>query len=135
MGFDVTYWLDNTTTRSDEDESGNPRETVPPVYAVEDHYSDPDDKYDLIVTHIEKARNGDLEDLYITFSSAVTLQARSYAETINPRLSEHLAASPQGRLGIVAMDYFEGPRELVSNVIKTNPDWHDQRFRSGNVQR
>ena len=120
MGVDVTYWLDNTMTRSDEDEHGNPRETAPPVYAIEDHYSDPDDKYTLVVTHIEKARHGDLEDLYITFSSAVSLQASSHAETINPRLNDHLAASPHGRLGIIAMDYFEGPRELVSNVIKTN---------------
>ncbi len=120
MGFDVTYWLDDTTTRSSEDENGNPRETVPPIYDVEDHYSDPDDKYDLIVRHIEKARSGDLEDLYITFSSAVTLQASGYSDTINPLLNDYLVASTEGRIGIIAMDYFEEPRELVSNVIRMN---------------
>ncbi len=120
MGFDVTYWLDNTTTRSSEDEKGNPRTAAPPVYHVEDHHNDPDDKYSLIVTHIEKARRGDPKDLYITFSSAVTLQADGYSEKINPRLNDYLAASPEGRIGIVAMDYFEEPRELVSNVIKMN---------------
>jgi hypothetical protein len=31
MGFDVTYWLDDTTTRSDEDENGNPRDTEHPI--------------------------------------------------------------------------------------------------------
>ncbi len=120
MGFDVTYWLDNTTTRSSEDEHGNPRSAMPPVYAVEDHYSDPDDKYELVVKHVEKAKRGDPEDLYITFSSAVTLQASGYSETINPRLNDYLAGSPPGRVGIIVMDYFEEPRELVSNVIKMN---------------
>lgn len=120
MGFDVTYWLDDTTTRSSEDENGNPREAVPPVYDVEDHYSDPDHKYDLIVGHIEKARSGDLEDLYITFSSAVTLKASGYSDTINPRLNDYLSASAEGRIGVIAMDYFEEPRELVSNVISMN---------------
>lgn len=120
MGFDVTYWLDDTTTRSNEDENGNPRETEPPIYDVEDHYSNPDGKYELIVTHIEKARRGDQKELYITFSSAVTLQASGYSQKINPRLNDYLAASPEGRIGIVAMDYFEEPRELVSNVIRMN---------------
>jgi hypothetical protein len=93
---------------------------MPPVYAVEDHYSDPDDKYELVVKHVEKAKRGDPEDLYITFSSAVTLQASGYSETINPRLNDYLAGSPPGRVGIIVMDYFEEPRELVSNVIKMN---------------
>lgn len=121
IGFDVTYWLDNATTRSSEDENGNPRSTVPPIYDIEDHYKNPDDKYGLVVTHIEKARSGNLQDLYITFSSAVILQASGYAETINPRLNDYLAASSEGRVGIVAMDYFEQPRELVSNLIRMNP--------------
>ncbi len=119
-GFDTTYWLDNASTRSSEDENGNPRSTVAPIYDVEDHYNDPDDKYGLVVTHIEKAKNGDIQDLYVTFSSAVTLQASGHAESINPRLSDYLAASPKARVGIIAMDYFEDPRELVSNVIRMN---------------
>lgn len=71
-------------------------------------------------THLEEAKRGDLKDLYITFSSAVGLKARGYAETINPLLNDYLAESPRGRVGIIAMDYFEEPRELVSNVIKMN---------------
>ncbi|MGH3590275.1 MAG: hypothetical protein ACRDRF_04495, partial [Pseudonocardiaceae bacterium] len=39
---------------------------------------------------------------------------------INPRLNDYLSESPPGRVGIIAMDYFEEPRELVSNVIKMN---------------
>lgn len=120
MGFDVTYWLDNATTKSSEDADGKLRNAVPPIYHIEDHHNDPDDKYDLIVTHIEKARRGDRKDLYITFSSAVTMQASGYAETINPRLNDYLSGSPPGRVGIIVMDYFEEPRELVSNVIKMN---------------
>ncbi|MGH3971956.1 MAG: phosphatidylinositol-specific phospholipase C [Pseudonocardiaceae bacterium] len=119
-GFDVSYWLDDTTTRSNEDENGNPREAVAPLYDVEDHYSNPDGKYELIITHLEKARRGDLKDLYITFFSAVTLQASGYSQEINPRLNDYLVASSEGRIGIVAMDYFEEPRELASNVIKMN---------------
>ena len=119
-GFDVSYWLDDTTTRSDEDENGNLREAVRPIYDIEDHYSNPDGKYELIITHLEKARHGNLEDLYITFSSAVTLQASDYSKEINPRLNDYLAESPEGRIGIVVMDYFEEPRELASNVIKMN---------------
>jgi 1-phosphatidylinositol phosphodiesterase len=120
VGFDVTYWLDDTTTRSSEDENGEPRNTSPPMYYIEDHYNNPDNKYDLVVTHLEKARGGDKEDLYITFSSAVTLAASGYAETINPRLNNYLAGSAPGRVGIIVMDYFEEPRDLVSNVIKMN---------------
>ncbi|HVE96249.1 MAG TPA: phosphatidylinositol-specific phospholipase C [Pseudonocardiaceae bacterium] len=121
IGFDVTYWLDDTTTRSNEDENGNPRDTDHPlVYDIEDHYSSPDDKYGAIVTHIEKARSGDLKDLYITFSSAVTLQASGYSQEINPLLNDYLTESTEGRIGIVAMDYFDEPRELASNVIKMN---------------
>ncbi len=120
IGFDVNYWLDDTTTRSNEDENGNPRDTEPLMYSIEDHFSSPDDKYGLIVTHIEKARTEDLKDLYITFSSAVTLQASGYSTKINPRLNDYLAASSKGRIGIVAMDYFDEPRELASNVIRMN---------------
>lgn len=120
MGFDVTYWLDNTTTASSEDENGKPRNTAPPTYFIEDHHNDPDNKYDLVVTHLEKARGGNKEDLYITFSSAVTLQASGHAETVNPRLNDYLAGSPPGRVGIIVMDYFDEPRDLVSNVIRMN---------------
>ena len=120
MGIDVTHWLDDTITRSDEDENGNPREASLPVYHIEDHYSNPDGKYDLVVAHLEKARSGKPKDLYITFSSAVTVKASGSAQKINPRLNDYLAESPEGRIGIVVMDYFEEPRELVSNVIKMN---------------
>ena len=41
-------------------------------------------------------------------------------DPINPRLNDYLAESPPGRIGIIVMDYFEEPRELVSNVIKAN---------------
>lgn len=135
MGFDVTYWLDDTVTKSSEDENGNCRNTVPPVYHIEDHYSGPDNKYDLVVAHIEEAKHGEPEDLYITFSSAVNLQASGYSEAINPRLNDYLSGSPSGRVGIIVMDYFEEPRELVSNVIKTNVTTSgDQRPRSGTPQ-
>ncbi len=120
MGFDVTYWLDDTTTRSDEDENGNPRDTEHPIYDIEDNYSSPDDKHGLIVTHIEKARGGDPKDLYITFSNAVNLQASGYSKKVNPRLNDYLATSSEGRIGIVVMDYFEEPRELASHVIRMN---------------
>ncbi|MFY9805807.1 MAG: phosphatidylinositol-specific phospholipase C, partial [Pseudonocardiaceae bacterium] len=120
VGFDVTYWLDNAITRSSEDENGEPRNAVPPMYYIEDHHKNPDDKYDLVVTHIEKTKIGNQEDLYITFSSAVTLQAGGYAEEVNPRLNDYLAGSAPGRIGIIVMDYFEEPRELISNVIKMN---------------
>jgi 1-phosphatidylinositol phosphodiesterase len=112
VGFDVTYWPENQRFRS----------AAPPFYDVEDRYQNPgeDDKFDFVVTHVEDARNGDPKDLYITFSSAVDLTAHGYAETINPRLNDYLARSPQGRVGIMVMDYFEEPRELVSNVIKKN---------------
>jgi 1-phosphatidylinositol phosphodiesterase len=112
VGFDVTYWPENQRFRS----------AAPPFYDVEDRYQDPgeDDKFDFVVTHVEDARKGDPKDLYITFSSAVDLTAHGYAETINPRLNDYLARSTQGRVGIIVMDYFEEPRELVSNVIKKN---------------
>jgi hypothetical protein len=109
-----------TLQREAEDENGEPRNTTPPMYYIEDHHSNPDNKYDLVVTHLEKARGGDKEDLYITFSSAVTLQASGYAETINPRLSNYLAGSAPGRVGIIVMDYFDEPRDLVSHVIQMN---------------
>jgi 1-phosphatidylinositol phosphodiesterase len=112
VGFDLTYWLENMRFRS----------LTNPAYAVEDHWRDPgeDDKYQFAITHIGEAGRRDPKDLYITFSSAVNLNAHSYSETINPRLNDYLERSPKGRVGIIAMDYFEEPRELVSNVIRMN---------------
>lgn len=112
VGFDLTYWPHNQHFRS----------ATTLIYDVEDHYQDlgEDDKYKFIEDHIEEARRGDSRDLYITFSSAVNLRASGYSKAINPRLSDYLAESSTGRIGIILMDYFEKPRELVSNVIKMN---------------
>lgn len=112
VGFDLSYWPENMRFRS----------LTNPAYAVEDHWRGPgeDDKYHFVITHIDEARRRDPRDLYITFSSAVNLNARSYSKTINPRLSSYLEKSPRGRVGIIVMDYFEEPRRLVSNVIRMN---------------
>jgi 1-phosphatidylinositol phosphodiesterase len=112
VGFDLSYWPEDQCFRS----------VGPPFYDIEDRYRNPgdDDKFDFVVTHIEKARNGELNELYITFTSAVGATARGYSKKINPRLNDYLAESPPGRIGIIVMDYFEEPRELVSNVIKAN---------------
>jgi 1-phosphatidylinositol phosphodiesterase len=112
VGFDLTYWPENMRFRS----------ATNPAYAVEDHWWDPGegDKYEFIVTHVEEAKRRNPKDLYITFSSAVHLNARGYSKSINPRLNDYLAGSPHGRVGIIAMDYFTEPRGLVSNVIKMN---------------
>jgi hypothetical protein len=112
VGLDLTYWPENQTFRS----------ASSPFYDVHDLYQglEDADKYELIVAHLEEAKRGDLKDLYITFSSAVDLKARGFAKTINPRLNDYLARSPHGRGGIIAMDYFEEPPELVSNVVMLN---------------
>jgi 1-phosphatidylinositol phosphodiesterase len=112
IGFDATYWPENQRFRN----------AAAPFYDVEDRYKNPgdDDKFDFVVAHLEEARRGDPGDLYITFSSAVDLTARGYAKTINPRLNAYLAGSPRGRVGIVVMDYYDQPHELVANVIKVN---------------
>jgi hypothetical protein len=112
IGCDCTYWPENRRFRSARGL----------IYAVEDRYQDPGEeyKYKFIMDHIEEARRRNPKDLYITFSSAVNLRARGYSNTINPRLNDYLANCPEGRVGIIAMDYFEEPRELVSNLIRTN---------------
>ncbi len=112
VGLDLTYWPENQTFRS----------AAIPVHDVHDRYQGlkGEEKYELVVAHLEEAKKGDPKDLYITFSSAVGLKAHGYAEIINPRLSDYLAESSKGRVGIIVMDYFEEPSELVSNVIKMN---------------
>lgn len=112
IGFDATYWPENQRFKS----------ASIPFYDVEDRFQNPgdDEKLDFVVAHLEDARRGAPEDLYITFSSAVALAARGYPGTINPRLSAYLEERPRGRVGIIVMDYFEQPRELVANVIKMN---------------
>jgi hypothetical protein len=112
VGFDLSYWPEDQCFRS----------TAPPFYDIEDRYQNPgeDDKINFIVDHIEKARSGNPDELYITFSNAVGPTARGYSKKINPRLNDYLANSPPGRIGIIVMDYFEEPRKLVSNVIKAN---------------
>lgn len=112
VGLDLTYWPENQTFRG----------TEPPIHCVHDRYQGlaDEDKYKLVVAHLEKAKRSDPKDLYITFSSAVGLKAHGYARAINPLLNDYLAESPRGRVGIIVMDYFEEPRELVSNVIKMN---------------
>jgi hypothetical protein len=112
VGFDLSYWPEDECFRS----------LAPPFYDVEDRYQKPgvDEKFDYVVAHLEKARRGDLNELYITFSSAVGPTARGYSKKINPRLNDYLSGSAPERIGIIVMDYFEEPRELVSNVIKAN---------------
>ena len=112
VGLDVSYWPENHRFRS----------AASLFYDVEDRYQSPgeDDKFDFVVSHLEEARRGNPKDLYITFSSAVDLTAHGYAKTINPRLNDYLKRSPPGRVGIIVMDFFEQPPELVSNVIKLN---------------
>ena len=112
VGFDLSYWPEDQCFRN----------LTPPFYDVEDRYQSPgvDDKIGFVIAHLEKARIGNLNELYITFSSAVGLTARGYSNKINTRLNDYLAESPPGRLGIIVMDYFEEPRELVTNVIKAN---------------
>ncbi len=112
VGLNLTYWPENQTFRS----------ATPPVHDVHDRHLGlkEEDKYELVIAHLEEARRGDPKDLYITFSSAVALKARGYAKTINPRLNDYLAGSPRGRVGVIAMDYFEEPSELVSHIINMN---------------
>lgn len=112
VGLDLTYWPENQTFRS----------AAIPVHDIHDRYQGlkDEEKYELVVAHLEEAKKNDLKDLYITFSSAVGLKAHGYAEVINPRLNDYLVESSKGRVGIIAMDYFEEPPELVSNVIKMN---------------
>lgn len=112
VGFDLSYWPEDECFRN----------AAPPFYDIEDRYSNPgkDDKFNYVIEHIERARRGDQNELYITFSSAVGLKARGYANEINGRLNDYLAESPPGRVGIVVMDYFDEPQELVTNVIKAN---------------
>lgn len=112
VGFDLTYWPENQTFRS----------AAIPVHDVHDRYQGlkGEEKFELVVAHLEEAKKGDPKDLHLTFSSAVGLKARGYAEIINPRLNDYLAESPKGRVGIIVMDYFEEPPELVSNVIRMN---------------
>lgn len=112
IGFDLTYWPENQTFRS----------STSLIYDVHDCYQGlgSERKRDLIVAHLEDAKRRGPKDLYITFTSAVNLKARGYAKTINPCLNDYLARSSKGRVGIVVMDYFHEPRELVSNVIRMN---------------
>jgi 1-phosphatidylinositol phosphodiesterase len=112
VGFDLSNWPEDQCFRN----------TAPPFYDIEDRYQNPgeDDKFNFVVAHIEKARNGESNELFITFSSAVGPTAHSYSKKINPRLNDYLTETRPGRIGIIVMDYFEEPRELVSNVIKAN---------------
>ena len=54
----------------------------------------------------------DPDELYITFFSAVGLTARGYSKKINLCLNDCLPESPQGRIGIIVMDYFEESRGI-----------------------
>ena len=112
VGFDLSYWPENECFRN----------ASPPFYDIEDRYQSPgeDDKFKFVVDHIENARRGDPGELFITFASAVGVTPRGYSDKINPRLNDYLAKAPPGRIGIIVMDYFEEPPELVSNVIKAN---------------
>lgn len=112
VGFDLSYWPEDECFRN----------ASPPFYDIEDQYQRPgeDDKFKFVVDHIENARRGNPDELFITFASAVGLTARGYSNKINPRLSDYLAEAPPGRLGIIVLDYFDEPPELVSNVIKAN---------------
>lgn len=118
VGMDLTHWPENQCFRS----------TTTPLYDIEDRYRHPgeEEKYRFVVEHLEAARCGDPAELFITFSSAVNLKPAAYSNVINPRLYFYLATCGPGRLGIIVMDYFRTPRELVTGVIRSN-------FRTGRV--
>ena len=120
IGSNFTDWPKNQHFRSNADLS----------YSVEDCYLNPgeENKYDCIIAHIEEARKGNLEHLYITFASAVGIKASRYSKIINKYLNVYLAGLARGRVGIIVVDYFELPRKLVSNVIKINERIADQRL-------
>ncbi|MCA1601549.1 MAG: hypothetical protein LC776_07890, partial [Acidobacteria bacterium] len=100
VGLDLTCWPKNQHFRSDG--------TL--ICNIEDCYRNPgeDNKYGCIIDHIEEARQGDLEALYITFLSAIGMKASHYSKIINQYLNVYLAGLPKGtRVGIIVMDYFE----------------------------
>ena len=120
VGFDLTHWPKNQHFTSNGTLTCN----------IEDCYRNPgeDNKYDCIIDHIEEARQGDPEVLYITFLSAVGVKAGRYSKIMNQYLNVYLAGLPKGtRVGIIVMDYFEQPRKLVSHVIKLNERMCDRR--------
>lgn len=120
VGFDLTSWPKNQHFRSNG----------LLACSIEDCYRNPgeENKYGCIIDHIEEARQGDPEALYITFLSAVGMKAIRYSKIMNQYLNVYLAGLPKGtRVGVIVMDYFEQPRKFVSHVIKLNERMRDRR--------
>jgi hypothetical protein len=63
FGVDLTFWPENQKFRS----------AVPPIYDVHDRDQglDDEEKYGLVIAHLEEAKNSSPEDLYITFTSDI----------------------------------------------------------------
>lgn len=87
---------------------------------IEDTWdTDPDDKWNRVTAHIEKAQGSPNDELYITFASfihRITLP-RDLARSLNPKLHSFVSGR-KGKLGIIVCD-FPGPK-LISDIIACN---------------
>lgn len=113
-GINAAKWPDNTTFGS----GGSLR--------VQDHYavSDNDTKWNRILAMLNEARDGPDNTLHVNFSSGYIgglfgiPNITGVSNNINPRLSTFFTANPQGRFGIIVMDFADAA--MAALIYNTN---------------
>jgi 1-phosphatidylinositol phosphodiesterase len=113
-GIDASHWPDNTTFST-----GN-------TLRVQDHYavSDNDTKWKQILATLNEARDGANNTLHVNFTSGYISglfgipNIPGVSKHIHPRLSTFFTAHPNGRFGIIVMDFADAA--MAALVYNTN---------------
>lgn len=104
-GIDATRWPGNSVSPP------GARPHVQDRFVV----TDPGAKWQDVLAQLDAARRGPPETLYLNFSSGYRQglfgipDIPAVSGFINPKLEDHLAAAPDGRLGILVMDFATEP--------------------------
>lgn len=113
-GIDATRWPGNSVS---------PPGAQPHVqdrFVVED----PGAKWEAVLAQLDAARHGPPESLYLNFTSGYRQglfgipDIPAVSGFINPKLRNHLASAPDGRLGILVMDFASQP--LIQLIYQKN---------------
>lgn len=112
-GIDATHWPDNASFSSGS-------------LTIQDQYRipDPEEKWKAVLPALEGARKGAPDTLYVNFTSAYVPRVfgvpdiSAVSDHINPKLADAFKSRPNGRFGIVVMDFADARHAEL--IYRTN---------------
>jgi 1-phosphatidylinositol phosphodiesterase len=116
-GIDASHWAHNTTFTIN---NGDTRLRVQDQFVVPDTHT----KWSNSTALLTEARSLSSEALYINFTSGYRPamfhipSIKRVANTMSAHITRYFSANPQGRFGIIAMDFADAAKSSL--IISTN---------------